>query len=146
MRYAQITYPGTSPYIIADDGLGRGPGSKLLVAGWPGAEQRVQELPYLNGGFQQNLPQANKSTRFSLLVEYEFNTEAECFMFTCHFSRTITWSGMLEMGVRGPGGGKVVFLGSVVERVTPAVGVSDPQVIAMRLRWDILAGMPTNPK
>ena len=146
MRYAKITAPelpgagAPTPFIIADDSLPRGPGSRFLVSGWPGFEQIVQKAAYLDGTYQTNLAKENRDVTFELLAEYEFPSEDDCFSFTCLFHLYCPLEGLLEMGVVGGTG--VSFPYATISSVRPAVSQNDGQVVSMRLLYQINAGPP----
>lgn len=148
MRYARITpsaVPGAGapvPWIMADDSLARGPGSRFLVAGWPGLEQLTQAINYLNNPYQTNLSWGNRDIRFTLVCEYEFASESDCFVFVTTLPLRCPLTGFLEMGVIGTDGASVVYPNAHIKRVLPTVGQSDPQVVSMRLQYDIEAGAP----
>lgn len=142
MRFAKITAPaqGSIPWIIADDSLARGPGSKFLVAGWPGVEQIVWDKKYLDANWTENVGLGNRQISFSLLVEHEFASEDECFLFTMNLPKDCPSYGNLEMGIVG--GAKKTYTGAVIRSIRPVSGPNDPQVVSMRLQYEIVAGAP----
>lgn len=149
MRYAHITAPAVaggnapSPFILGDDALARGPGSRYIIAGWPGFEVQVQKLPYIGAPYMDQLPRGLRDITFSLVCEYEFASESDCFLFVINLPQICPIYGGLQMGVTGAGGGGTVFYPSAtISRVTPVMGQSDPQVVSTRIQYDINAGHP----
>lgn len=145
MRYAQITIGKAQPWIIGDDAISRGPGARYIVAGWPGFEQLTQSIPYLEAPFQSHLAWGNRTITFALLIEHEFADESENFLFTCTLAQNVRLFGQLEMGVRGSGGGKVVYPNAMIRSVVPAINAEYPQVTSMRLLYNIIAGAAVVP-
>ncbi len=146
MRYAKITPTigiggqASQPFILGNDAIARGPGSRYIVAGWPGVEQIVQNIQYLDQAFNANLPWGNRAISFSLVCEYEFDDEDACFLFVCRLPQILPMSGLLEMGTLEGGGVRYPF--ACIRNVSPVIGATEGQVVSTRLRYDIDAGRP----
>jgi hypothetical protein len=148
VRYARITAPPVAggqapqPFILGDDAIARGPGSRFIVGGWPGWNQLTEDITYLDSAFCRNFAWGNRNTIFSLVCEYEFADESACFLFVCRLPLLCPGAGLLEMGVTGTGGGSVSYPYAVIQSVTPVIGQNDGQVVSTRLRFNIAAGAP----
>lgn len=129
-----------TPWILGDDGLSRGPGSRFIVAGWPAVRQIVQNIAYLNKAYRDNIPKYNRDIRFSLICEYEFGNENDCFSFICLLPEQCPLFGTLQMGIVG--GAQVTYTTAMIEAITPAQGQSDQSVVSTRLQYDIVVGSP----
>lgn len=146
MRYARITpvtgFGGQAaqPFILGDDTIARGPGSRYIVAGWPGVDQVTYNPLYLDQPYAANFAWGNRQITFSLTCEYEFASEEQCYLFVIQLPQNLPMGGLLEMGVKGKA--SVRYAAAVIQRVVPVIGANEGQVVATRLRYDIAAGKP----
>lgn len=138
MRYAEIQ-SGQKTWVIGDDALARGPGSRYIIGAAPGFRQIVQSIAYLGGAFTTQIAQGNRDVRFSIAAEYEFNDEGECFLFVCNLANNCPGAGILKMGVHGNSAAEFVYPGCVVESVTP---LGDLLGTSVKLAYALAVGRP----
>lgn len=76
---------GRGPVTIADDAIARGPGSKLVQSWGPELDAMVQTAPGFRAKAMKNVRRGddtyNKSTRYNVVVAYEFASEDEVALF-----------------------------------------------------------------
>jgi hypothetical protein len=138
VRYAKIIST-TGTWIIGDDTISRGPGSRYIVDIQSGFSQYVQSIPYLDNFWVRHLPLGNRNIFHTFLTEYEFNDEAECFGFVAGLATMVPASGTLMVGNTGHSTAAWVYPGSVVvsaRRAGDIIGVS------VRVLYELVSGRP----
>lgn len=113
------------------------------MAGWPAWKQITQSIPYLYNPYAVNFAWGNREVAFSLVCEYEFADESDCFLFNCTLPQVCPAYGALLMGIVGGGGGTVFYPNATIARVVPIIGAAEGQVVTTRIRYDIEAGAPS---
>ncbi len=139
MRYATIT-PTTAgqPWVIGDDALARGPGSRYILAGFPSFTHTVQGISYLNQAFTANLPWGNRDVKLALTVEHEFRDESACFLFICRLGLDCPGSGNLELGTRGTSSSRINFPFAVLDDLN----TFEATQVSVKLNYRFSLGRP----
>lgn len=139
MRYAKlISTSGT--WIIGDDSISRGPGSRYIVDIQSGFSQYVQTIPYLDNAFVRQLPLGNRNIFHTFLTEYEFNDEADCFSFVAGLGKLVPGAGTLLVGNTGSSTAAWVYPGAVVQSVRRA---GDIIGVSVRILYELVSGRPS---
>lgn len=120
-------------YIIGDDNLGRGAGSKWIISLEINVSQETLDIKPIFNMFTERVGMANYSVTIRITVENEFANADDCFRFKSTLPLFVPTSGALDLTDEKT---TTLYKRSVIKEVS----IKDIGAVAASVEYTILAG------
>lgn len=143
LRIEAVPVGGGQSFLIADGTGARGPGGKLHVDDYGMTfDAVVDRVKYLDGAITANIANAERAYKQTascpLSVQYEFDTEAKCFLFSMDLQTAVPVLADIYISA----GGTLRILPNVLLRPLSFKSIG---MVAVQVNYPINFGMVTQP-